>query len=85
MWSWFNCYLSGRHDYGMWCEPGTIFLRCIHCGRRSPGWHLHGADAPSVSHDATASTPRASVAKPVAVAVAPTPAAILPFKRPALG
>jgi hypothetical protein len=38
MWSWFNCYLSGRHEYGMWCEPGTIFLRCVHCGRRSPGW-----------------------------------------------
>ena len=25
MWNWFNCYLSGRHDYGMWCEPGAIF------------------------------------------------------------
>jgi hypothetical protein len=38
MWSWFNCYLSGRHEYGMWCEDGFIFLRCLHCGRRSPGW-----------------------------------------------
>ena len=38
MWSWFNCYLSGRHEYGMWCEDGSIFLRCLHCGRRSPGW-----------------------------------------------
>ena len=28
MWNWFNCYLSGRHEYGMWCEPGAIFLRC---------------------------------------------------------
>jgi hypothetical protein len=42
MWSWFNCYLSGRHEYGMWCEPGTIFLRCVHCGRRSSGWALNG-------------------------------------------
>jgi len=40
MWNWFSCYLSGRHDYGMWCEPGAIFLRCIHCGRRSGGWEL---------------------------------------------
>jgi hypothetical protein len=40
MWSWFNCYLSGRHEYGKWCEPGAIFLRCVHCGRRSSGWAL---------------------------------------------
>jgi hypothetical protein len=42
MWNWFNCYLSGRHEYGMWCEPGTIFLRCVHCGRRSNGWAVSG-------------------------------------------
>ncbi len=41
MWSWFNCYLSGRHEYGMWCEPGAICLRCLNCGRRSPGWELY--------------------------------------------
>lgn len=40
MWNWFNCYLSGRHEYGVWCEPGAIFLRCVHCGKRSPGWEL---------------------------------------------
>ena len=38
LWNLFNCYLSGRHDYGMWCEPGQIFLRCVHCGKRSSGW-----------------------------------------------
>ena len=38
MWNLFNCYLSGRHDFGMWCEPGQIFLRCVHCGKRSSGW-----------------------------------------------
>jgi hypothetical protein len=42
MWNWFNCYLSGRHEYGVWCEPGAIFLRCVHCGRRSPGWAVEG-------------------------------------------
>ena len=40
MWNLVNCYLSGRHDFGMWCEPGTIFLRCVHCGKRSSGWSL---------------------------------------------
>lgn len=46
MWNWFNCYLSGRHQYGMWCEPGTIFLRCVHCGRRSAGWAVNEPAAP---------------------------------------
>ena len=40
MWNWFNCYLSGRHEFGVWCEPGTVFLRCVHCGKRSAGWAL---------------------------------------------
>jgi hypothetical protein len=41
MWNWFNCYLSGRHEFGMWCERGAIFLRCVHCGRRSSGWDVN--------------------------------------------
>jgi hypothetical protein len=41
MWNWFNCYLSGRHDFSAWCEPGAIFLRCVHCGRRSTGWDIN--------------------------------------------
>jgi hypothetical protein len=41
MWNWFNCYLSGRHDFSAWCEPGAIFLRCIHCGKRTTGWEVH--------------------------------------------
>ena len=40
MWNLFNCYLSGRHEFSAWCEPGAVFLRCIHCGKRSPGWAL---------------------------------------------
>ena len=47
MWTWINCYLSRRHDYGMWCEPGIIFLRCLHCGRRTTGWRLDEADEPA--------------------------------------
>lgn len=50
MWNWFNCYLSGRHQYGMWCEPGAIFLRCVHCGRRSPGWTLEGKSPAPVNY-----------------------------------
>lgn len=55
MWNLFNCYLSGRHDYGMWCEPGAIFLRCVHCGKRSSGW--------SLEPKAHAPQPQAAVAK----------------------
>ena len=40
MWKWFNCYLSGRHNFGISCEPGAIFLKCLQCGRRSPGWSV---------------------------------------------
>ncbi|MGE0705792.1 MAG: hypothetical protein AB7F99_06455 [Vicinamibacterales bacterium] len=40
MFNWIGCYLAGRHDYGICCEPGTIFLKCVHCGRRSSGWIL---------------------------------------------
>jgi hypothetical protein len=58
MWNFFNCYLSGRHDYGMWCGSGQIFLRCIHCGKRSPGWAVEtkavaaAAPPPIVSRNA---------------------------------
>jgi hypothetical protein len=71
MWNWFNCYLSGRHDYGMWCEPGTIFLRCVHCGRRSGGWSLEAK--PQIAAAAPKPTPKAT----------PTTrgAQVLPFDR----
>lgn len=70
MWNLFNCYLSGRHDFGMWCEPGQIFLRCVHCGKRSPGWAVGQKGAP-------VAPPRAaiSVAKPT------TGARVVPFNR----
>lgn len=75
MWNWFNCYLSGRHDYGMWCEPGTIFLRCMHCGKRSPGWTLD----PKVRAKSSKRT-TTIIVEPV------TPAGrVLPFERATAG
>jgi hypothetical protein len=40
MLKWISCYLSGRHDYQVRCEPGAIYLGCRHCGKRSMGWEL---------------------------------------------
>ncbi len=67
MWKWFNCYLSGRHSFGVSCEPGAIFLRCSQCGRRSPGWAVdqkgHApAPAPSRAQRATTKALLPSVA-----------------------
>ena len=73
MWNLFNCYLSGRHDYGMWCEPGAIFLRCMHCGKRSSGWAL--APKPVLAVE------RAPVAKVVVAAPAARRTRVLPFLR----
>jgi hypothetical protein len=70
MWNLFSCYLSGRHDYGMWCEPGAIFLRCVHCGKRSCGW--------AVEAKRTA-PPVARVAAPMVVAAARPAPRVLPF------
>jgi hypothetical protein len=72
MWSFFNCYLSGRHEYNMWCEPGAIYLRCTHCGRRSSGWELNGK-TPAIA------PPRAKV---IERSANPRPATrVLPFGR----
>jgi hypothetical protein len=72
MWNFFNCYLSGRHDYGMWCGSGQIFLRCVHCGKRSPGWAVEAKTVP-------ATAPRGSV---TATAVKPG-GRVVPFTRAA--
>jgi hypothetical protein len=48
MWNWLNCYLSGRHDFGITCSSGSIFLRCIHCGKRSNGWAVHNEQQPAL-------------------------------------
>ena len=34
------CYLSGRHQYGISCGSGAIYLVCAHCGKRSSGWSI---------------------------------------------
>jgi hypothetical protein len=78
MWNLFNCYLSGRHDFGMWCEPGAIFLRCMHCGKRSSGWEVVPKTAIAL--------PRAAVAvAKAAVAAAPAVSTtrVIPFGRAA--
>lgn len=72
MWNLFNCYLSGRHDYGMWCEPGQMFLRCVHCGKRSSGWTIGGKPEPM-------SQPRPAPA----VQAQTTVARVVPFPRTA--
>jgi hypothetical protein len=41
MWNLIRCYLSGRHEFGVSCEPGGVFLKCVNCGKRSHGWALH--------------------------------------------
>jgi hypothetical protein len=65
------CYLSGQHDFGVRCAPGEIYLRCIHCGRRSPGWALRGTEQAAaaavtdVKRDAAESKRAARSAAPV--------------------
>lgn len=41
MWAWMACVISGDPHYSVWCEPGLVFLRCLHCGWRSHGWGLN--------------------------------------------
>lgn len=58
MWNWLNCYLSGRHDFGVTCSSGSIFLRCIHCGKRSNGWAVHNETAGLVQVPARMAQPQ---------------------------
>jgi hypothetical protein len=41
------------------CEPGAIFLKCDHCGRRSNGWALQHDAALRTAHVTVPSSPRA--------------------------
>ena len=50
MWNWIACYVTG-HDYSVSCQGGSIFLRCLICGRRSQGWVV-GTKEHEHSHDA---------------------------------
>jgi hypothetical protein len=80
MWNWLNCYLSGRHDFGVSCAPGAIFLRCTHCGKQSSGWALK-------DHQAPLQPARAQVARPrvMAPAVVTRSATPLPFTPRGIG
>lgn len=49
MWDWLNCVVLFRHEYGIWCEGGSIFLRCLRCGHRSEGWTVENRPE---THDA---------------------------------
>ena len=69
MWNLLNCYLSGRHEFGVSCEPGAIFLRCVHCGRRSPGWALEAKPQTPPAVASVTSKPASAVSH------------ILPFDR----
>jgi hypothetical protein len=73
MWNWFNCYLSGRHEFGVWCEPGAIFLRCLHCGRRSSGWALEAKPISTPSPSAAAHPKANAVAGKADSATSSTP------------
>jgi hypothetical protein len=46
MWSWIACYVHG-HDYSIRCESGSMFLRCVQCGRRSQGWFVKTDEQPA--------------------------------------
>jgi hypothetical protein len=83
MWTWLSCYLSGRHDYSAWCEPGAIFLRCINCGRRSSGWSLDAR--PQITAIPPSRAPAAAtVVKVNPIVSAPADVArVLPFVRSA--
>ena len=80
MLNWFNCYLSGRHEFGMWCEPGAIFLRCIHCGRRSSGWSLDAKAQKSARLPVSAQSSVAKVSV-ASVSAAAQSGRVLPFGR----
>ena len=75
MWNLISCYLSGRHDYGMSCEPGAMFLRCVHCGKRSSGWLV----------EAKFHTPASRPVVTRTSAPVPAPARVIPFNRASAG
>ena len=88
MWDLIHCYLSGRHDYGMWCETGQMFLRCVHCGKRSSGWAVEAkfqrpARPAVVTRSAIAPRPGVALNVPIAPPAVVTSAKVIPFDRAA--
>jgi hypothetical protein len=85
MWTISLCHLR-CHDYGLCLERGSMFLHCVRCGHRSPGWALDGrldTTGTQVSH--------AAAPAPVVPPLLPQPvprqatyqqrARVLPFTR----
>jgi hypothetical protein len=70
------CYLSGHHDFGVHCEPGEIFLRCIHCGKRSAGWAIKGATQATSRPAVTSAKRGAAVGKRSTPSAAPVAASV---------
>jgi hypothetical protein len=59
MLDWVCCQFSGGHEYSVYCEPGAVYLRCTHCGKRSSGWDLRGLPAlQPVAPRVASATPR---------------------------
>ena len=87
MWNLIHCYLSGRHDYGMWCETGQMFLRCVHCGKRSSGWAVEAKFQRAAPRPAVVSrvpfAPRPGIATPIPSPAIVTSAKVIPFDRAA--
>jgi hypothetical protein len=82
MWNWFNCHVSGRHEYGILCEPGGIFLRCVHCSRRSAGWSVDAKTRMPFQQQEPSRAPVDRRAPKATVTALPTRTArILPFVR----
>ena len=80
MWNWFNCRVSGRHDFAMSSESGAMFLCCAHCGRRSTGWSVETTARKPVAEAARAKNEPRVTSAPVPALPAPA-ARILPFTR----
>lgn len=85
-----RCYLSGRHEYGVGCEPGTIFLRCVHCGHRSTGWAVDARATTAAPRPVPAPAPTPAVTRFVpdvkhlrVVTGARASARVIPFQRTA--
>ena len=68
------CYLSGRHDFCVRCEPGEIYLSCIHCGKRSSGWAI--SNGPKAASKATAGANRDAANKRPTRSTAPVAASV---------
>jgi hypothetical protein len=54
MWDWLNCVVLFRHEYGIRCEDGSMFLKCTRCGHRSQGWNV---EHPAETHEPKATPP----------------------------